>query len=432
MRRSFAVVLLGALCALVGIGTAPTSGEGAPEPQGTEAPPSCAFPAVVDGEVANIAFPDTNATYWVMPLDLAADDTVSVTGQFPYARYMSFNTYDGSGASYGALHDALVVADPGSVNPFLPDQSLDAADRSYTVSVAPVAEPSLQSSAPSTVETGVGFSWLVYRVYVPFDPSSEAGQVPLPAVTIDRADGTQESYEPCTSFGPEPGLDALVAVIVRDSLANALPPAENPEFVTPGSSAGLFPNVDNKYVYATTTWQPGRLVVVRGLAATFPDTPEQSIYPSRQLRYWSFCTNLLVDPAPVVSCAADADTALAPDGAYTYVVSADQDRPSPEALARAHATWLPWFGSIAEQLPPRLRPVGNLILRNMLPDPSFTQAVQDIVEPNSNGAAVAAMGPHYPSARYCERAVFEQGGADACFAEPPVEPVQPVVPSFTG
>jgi hypothetical protein len=203
------------------------------------------------------------------------------------------------------------------------------------------------------------------------------------------------------------------------ALADAIPPAEQPEFSFSGGG-GLFPNADNKYVYATTSWERGRIVLVRGLAPTYPDTPAQNLYPQQQLRYWSMCTNLLVTPAPVVECARDSETALDSQGRYLYVIAADEDRPSTESLARNSATPLSWFGSIGEALPDGAKPAGNLILRNMLPAASFVNAVQNIPVDQSNAAARATMGEYYPEAIYCDRAVFERHGADACFVHGPV------------
>lgn len=381
-----------------------------------EVDPGCAFPVIVNQLDANVAYPDTNSTYWAMPTDFALGDDVRVSGQFAYARYQSFNTYTFEGASVGGIHDSEMLPDPGSVNPFAPGESLEGSPRNFTVRVNVTDTPQTPSAIPGAIDIGPGPGWLIVRVYVPFEPTSPAGGVPLPALTVN---GT--TLEGCTSFSREPLVDALAAVIVNGILGDALPPAPNPEFVFPGGTAGLFPNADNKYVYATTQWQPGRLVVVRALSPTTPDTPAQGLYPPQQLRYWSMCTNLLITPAPVVECAHDHEVALDDDGRYVFVIGADEDRPSDAALSRSTATWLQWFGPLAAASP--TKPIGNLILRNMLPDQSFTDAIQGIGEPQSNAAARAAMGPYYPEATYCDHHVFERSGADACFG---------VAPKFTG
>ena len=379
--------------------------------------PGCAFPVIVNQQDANVAYPDTNSTYWAMPTDFALGDVITITGEFAYARYMSFNSYDPAGSSVGGLRDTEIIPDAGSSNPYLPGQSLMGAPRQYTVSVNVTNTPQLTSPLAGTIDALPGGGWLLIRVYVPFDPASPSGGVPIPSMTVNSV-----TKPGCTTFGSEPAIVALAAVIMRSALADALPPAEVPEFSFSGGG-GLFPNADNKYVYATTTWKPGRLILVRGLAPSYPATPEQPLYPEQQLRYWSMCTNLLITPAPVVECARDSQTMLDSRGYYTYVISADADRPTDASIARDSGTWLKWFGPIGEALPEDSKPFGNLILRNMLPDASFTNAVQNIPVTQSNAAARSTMGEYYPEATYCQRSVFERFGAAACFV---------LGPKFTG
>jgi hypothetical protein len=277
--------------------------------------------------------------------------------------------------------------------------------------------PQVTSAVAGAIDAIPGVGWLLIRVYVPFDANSPSGGVLIPSITIN---GTTKTG--CTTFGPEPAVVALAALVMGSALADAVPPADVPEFSFSGGG-GLFPNADNKYVYATTSWKPGRLALVRGLAPAFPNTPSQGLYPEQQLRYWSMCTNLLVTPAPVVECARDTETDLDTQGRYLYVIGAEQDHPTDASIARDSGTWLKWFGPIGEALPDELKPNGNLILRNMLPAASFTNAVQNIPVTQSNAAARATMGAYYPEATYCERSVFERFGADACFE---------LGPKFTG
>lgn len=379
--------------------------------------PTCAFPIIVNQEDANVAYPDTNSTYWAMPTNFTIGDDVTISGEFAYARYMSFNSYDSSGSSVGGLRDQAILPDPGSINPFTAGQSLTGTPRNYTVTVNVTATPQLVSPVPGQIDALPGLGWLLIRVYVPFDANSPSGSVAIPSITVNSVTKTG-----CTTFGSEPAIVALAALIMGQAIADAIPPAESPEFSFSGGG-GLFPNADNKYVYATTSWKPGLLIIVRGLAPSYPDTPAQGLYPEQQLRYWSMCTNLLVTPAPVVECARDEVTALDSRGYYTYVIGADRDKPSAESIARDTATWLKWFGPIGEALPDADKPNGNLILRNMLPADTFTNAVQDIPVTQSNAAARETMGQYYPEATYCQRSVFERFGAGACFV---------LGPKFTG
>ena len=379
--------------------------------------PGCAFPIIVNQQDANVAYPDTNSTYWAMPTNFAVGDVITITGEFAYARYMSFNSYDPTGSSVGGLRDTEILADTGSINPYLPGQSLTGTPRQYTVNVNVTATPQLTSPIAGSIDVLPGAGWLLIRVYVPFDSASPSGGVPIPSMTVNSV-----TTPGCTTFSSEPAIVAIAAVVMRSALADAVPPAEVPEFSFSGGG-GLFPNADNKYVYATTEWKPERLILVRGLAPTFPNTPGQPLYPEQQLRYWSMCTNLLVTPAPVVECARDSETVLDSRGYYLYVISADADRPTEASISRDSGTWLKWFGPIGEALPNDAKPFGNLILRNMLPNASFANAVQNIPITQSNAAARTTMGEYYPEATYCQRSFFERYGAAACFV---------LGPKFTG
>lgn len=212
--------------------------------------------------------------------------------------------------------------------------------------------------------------------------------------------------------------------------------SQQPIFVVPQNTGGLFANPANQYIAAGDLhFEPGRIVVVHGRAAIFPNTYEgTSIFvPANgpgaiELRYWSMCNNIEAVPYPVVQCAADYATNLDGDGSYTYVLSADEsgaDPPTPPPWVPADATWLPW-GSTSE---PNI-----LILRNMLPSAGFDQTVQGAFAAGctvDNQAGTPVPGPdlaaagrcarkvmdaYYPVAAYCQQDLFIAQGWRGCFA----------------
>jgi hypothetical protein len=67
-----------------------------------------------------------------------SDGTIGyrIRGEYPYAAFMSFTIYDNA-LLYGALTDYQIDADPGSINPFLANELVNAPNRSYTVTVLP-------------------------------------------------------------------------------------------------------------------------------------------------------------------------------------------------------------------------------------------------------------------------------------------------------
>ncbi|MBJ8344290.1 hypothetical protein JGU72_06355 [Antrihabitans sp. YC2-6] len=395
-------------------------------PPGLGAVPQCAWEFMSNNQVLNIAFPDTNATYWVLPYALAPGDSIQLSGTYPYARYMSLNTYGTDFNTIDTLRDNQIRPDAGSSNPFV-----DAAAASFAppqrqwhatvVSGAADHERNQIQGLPSGVDPQtVPLGFLIIRVYVPDNPSSAPGGVPLPAVTLTHANGASVPLQTCnTVFNPAtmpdgPGkmvLQALFDRVVAGAASGAFP-GNVPEavFVNPASTSGLFPNGDNKYIGAGLTYRPQRILVVQGRAPSFPDTRSgQTVAGSdTQVRYWSMCQNDQVSPYPVVTCAADFQTGVNGQGDYTYVVAAAGDVPA-RAATDPSVTVLDW-GSTSV-------PKKVLFMRYMLPSAAFyPNSIQ--FSQNTGSDPASTMGPYYPRSVYCNTATFEAGGAQACFDNP--------------
>jgi hypothetical protein len=182
---------------------------------------------------------------------------------------------------------------------------------------------------------------------------------------------------------------------------------------------GLGTNPDARYLITPLAWIPGRVVVVRGKAPTFADTRAgESPTKPTQVRYWSFGTGANVVPWITPSSVGTGDFQIptASDGTYTLVVSQPADRPA-NATPEQGVAWLP--GSDPSQ-------PGLLWLRQVLPSQEyFPQSVWAVPE-GVPGVAEQIMGPYFPQTVYCDKATFEAGGADACFAAAPVGPSTPV------
>lgn len=389
--------LSGVLAVLAG----PAPASAAPVPE------RCAWRFQSDGELLDVAFPDTNAAYWVLPYALGTSDTIQVSGTFPSARYFSLSTYGTDLDTIDTLRDEHIEPDA--------DRTDTGALRWSATLVPGAADPArnqIQALRPG--EPPIGF--LILRVYVPDDPASLTGGVPLPDVRY-RLGSTTVPVPPCDRpFAPgnydgpvadaaRAGIERTVGAAASDTVLGSSPEAM---FVNPARTSGLFPNGDNKYIAARFTYAPGRAVVVRGRAPTFPDTRAgvPATEAGRQLRYWSMCQNDLVLPYPVVACAADFRTAVDADGYYTYIVAPPDDLPDdlPEAV-----TVLPW-GSI--EVATKL-----LILRNMLPSSEFRPSSIQASQAAGTEPAVT-MGDYYPTATYCPVSTLEGPGYRACFENP--------------
>lgn len=378
----------------------------------TETAGECSWQVQSNPDTVNIAYPDLAATYWAHLFVPAPGERLVIEGEYPQARYFSLHVYDATAVPVDSAYDAQIAPDAGSANPFVAKPRRGAGD-SYTEYVDFEQKPS--DPAPNTLyiaDTPQGaptpLATLMYRVYVPQTEGEPQGNVPLPQVSLQSSNGAPiASYGACGPATSEGGAQ-LNEEIANSNYPEGAPTPEIPGATSPptwsrafsNQYAGLYGNQQNAYLTATISRQYGNLVVIHGKAPTFPNTRagKPAYAKNRQVRYWSICENS--QTTRVISCAADYQAAVK-RGYYTYVISDPDERPA-NATAANGVRWLPWGGAF---------PTGLVIYRNMVPAPSFTQAVQSIQEGDS---PAAVMGPYYPSAVYCAKATFEAGGWKAC------------------
>jgi hypothetical protein len=422
MRVRVVVLLAGVLLALPGGAAA----------QGIDM--TCQFSLTrLDATTTNVLAIDTGAVYWGGTYAALPGTRIRIEGQYPHARYISWNVYDAAARPIDALADVELAADPGSANPFLPGASRTVAERDYTAFIEVGPRP--DQPAPNTLYTGSSSGGtFLYRVYVPDRARDAKGGVPLPNVTLEPAGGAggalgvdacrelQAPYaqplndlvvgapglpDPSDDGNGYPGRNpprwwlfenlcgSAVDVLLDNEDGEALHPDARGRC---GDGPGFLSNRDIAYVFTGTSRGFGNLLVLRGRAPTFADTRlGPATMPSgQQLRYWSLCQ---YEPATqrVIACRSDDQVAVGADGSYTVVVSTAEQRPG-NARAECGVTWLPWG--------PQTQ--GLLIYRHMLPDPSFAEAIQNVGE---LGREREVMGDFYPDGRYLEsRADFEELG----------------------
>jgi hypothetical protein len=441
---------------VLSIGLAASTGSGASAATPKASFPYCSWWAKTTPETLNVAFPDSAATYWTTPFYVEEGLEIKVEGQYPDARYMSFNVYDESGGSFEANGVSSGIADyqiepgPGSVDPF---QTMGEPGGSFTVTLSASAKPGEANTLPLAPEGESGQStaplgFLLYRVYL---PTGGNGAVALPKLTVVE-DGQQVALPRC------PAPSGKVAAAVRSKVAaskaaqalggklgvkatkllpallmlgkavkkggsggtspcrgSECPPAMEFFRASAASTNSFFPNVDNAYVSALFRPVAGKVVVVRGKAPTTPSGTSPVPWPEQdlQLRYFSLCNNVYRSPWPVVAdpvsgggteygCAADLETRLNAAGEYAYVVAMPDQRTAVEA---AGGTFIP-----LSTTQPHARQI--LIFRNMLPNETFTHAVQDAPQNAEPAGAARAMGAYYPRAYRCTLAQFEAGARD--------------------
>ncbi len=403
--------------------------------------PYCSWWAKTTPETLNVAFPDAAATYWTTPFYAEEGLEIKLEGQYPDARYMSFNVYDEAGGSFetngvsSGIADFEIAPSAGSANPF---QTGGGAGGSFAVTLSGAAKPGDVNTLPLAPEgeaggeKGAPLGFILYRVYL---PTGGNATVPLPKITVVK-DGKPTALPRCptpkgksiaTLQGKRTGKAIKALLRLGKALdrgsegtspcrATECPPALKFFRASAAATNSFFPNVDNAYVSALFRPLPGKVIVVRGKAPTSPSGtspvpwPEQSL----QLRYWSLCNNVYRSPWPVVAnaeagggteygCVPNYETKLNAAGEYAYVVARPAQR---EAVERAGGTFIPLSTS-----EPSARQI--LIFRNMLPNESFTHAVQDAPQNASPAGAAKAMGAYYPRAYRCTLAQFE-AGSRAC------------------
>ena len=457
-------VTLGACFALAAgalLGAPALASPAAAVPRATAIVPKCAWPVVTNASNVNVAYPDTNATYWTTPYKVEPNTRLVVNGNYPSARFMSFNTYDSTFGAFsvngvkGAIFDYQIMPNAGSANPWqhngtrtAPGANLRGDLRGGTKFRVSVSS-SVPSSTPNTIPlapagtTPGAIGFLLMRVYLPKNGNFSA--VALPSISVVTASGTS-TIAPCTPGQrtapgqPNPQLPADAAAAMKKVLTKlsttgdsssgpgpCQPPNCPPDLQFARASAAttnsVFPNSASAYVSAIFQPDPTKVVLVRAVAPRTPaldppgTQPQPWQSPRYQLRYFSLCNNIYRKPWPVVinklpggqvdeGCRADNATKLDRYGRFTYVIAA-QSR-AQQVSRWPDTTFIPTSIKSAKD-----REV--LIFRNMLSSSHFRRSALNAPENNSASGAAAAMGPYYPRAVSCPVTYYLTNGPDACF-----------------
>ncbi|WP_370307369.1 hypothetical protein [Sinimarinibacterium flocculans] len=435
--RLLTVLVLGSV--LVACGSSSPVSTQTPEPEPPDgarrlAAQGCSWTKVFDPAVLNFAYPDTSAHYWLALIPAPGPlGRIRLTGRVPEVRYYAFNAYDALTAPYDAIADYEIAPLYGLQTPFLGPARVDRRipiGAEYTVELAFESPPgqragnTLYSAALASIGgitlPNPAMALVVYRTYLP--QGDVTGGVGLPLIELETPAGAVIPVgggDTCSRTVSQI-IEAAVLGSVNALLTQAgfpdlpLPPlaipgtSSQPEFsVFYGLAAGLqdagipvpdvliegstiggfFSTKNTRYAYALFTRSHGHLYVVRGKAPRFVDGDAAD----PQLRYWSLCQNEFVTQR-VVGCLADYEVVLDAEGYYTVVVSDYGARPA-HAYAEHGYNWLPWGAY----------PDGDFIVRNMLPEPNFAQAFQNI----ARGAdPVSVAGAYFPAATYCDPQLF--------------------------
>ena len=415
-------------------GTAPTS-----LPLGV----GCGWEVVSDADATNVLYPDEAAMYWLAVIPNIPGARLRVSGQYPDARYFSFNAYDPILRPVDAIADFQIAPDVAGHNPYAKPGVAYGANYQVVVDFGLKPDnPAANTIYSGAISTGSNtiqnplLTILAYRIYVPAD--GLRGDVRLPQLSIETADGSRTlgTLPNCDApllpnIGgtlPPLGLNTLLATSSYPEVLSAVPypiakyPAQTRVFYgLPDSYIGIVNNLlptplplqasqlpltggggflSNQYnAYTTTAFSHdhGNLFLIRARAPSYR-TENGVAFGAEQTRYWSVCQNEFATQR-YVACARDEQGPIDAQGFFTIAVSDANARPS-NADAAHQIAWLPWGAY----------PDGLLIYRQLLAADGFAQAIRNVPQ-GSDPAAL--MGDYLPQGTYCTQQVFESAGPGA-------------------
>ena len=418
--------------------------------------PGCSWPVETTPTKANVAAPDSYATYWTTPFLAGPGDAVTIRGSFPTSRFMSFVVYNDSFQDFtnvvggksvpSGLPDYLIRPDQGSRNPWRTSHA--GRRQNFTVRIRPAvtaaqqrsqnAIPMIDQNAPADPQGPPGLGYVILRTYI---PSGGNSTVRLPTVTVTH-DGRTATLPQCGPAGRRSAANLAAGPAAGPGGGLAARSAADPELAYFGpsaaSQAGLFPNPVNGYLEMNFTPEKGYVVVTHGKAPSSPvdagsGIPGDSIgaypvpwlQPGFQVRYWSVSNYLAAKPFPIVKIGrgahvvfggtADYVTTLK-NGYYTIVSSRPADQPSPASLQASGATWIPT--SARHATAPEFQLLRNMLSQQSLYPEGFVFITppadpSDIIPPATVGQQ---MGAYYPQTAQCTVQVFQARGWAGCLA----------------
>lgn len=450
-KRAFKGFVSSAVCIGLGLGVTVAAPAIAAAPDITinatpSVVPKCAWPVITNANQANVAYPDTSATYWTTPYRVEPGTKLVVSGSFVDARFMSFNTYDSSGGAFevngvpSGIFDYQIEPNAGSKNPWQTTKArgdIPSIKNSFRITVrSDVTSASVNTIPIAPTGTAAGTTgFLLMRVYLP--KNGDFSAVKLPNVTVVSAT-SRTTITPCSPKqrkGPSKKLKHMLINAIDDGSAtvsdvrsapcrgSACPPDLQFFRALPATTNAVFPNSASAYVSALFRPDPRRVVLVRAKAprtpGRIPPGTQPEPWPSKRfdLQYFSMCNNLYERPWPVIintlsddtqdpGCRADKDTKIDRRGRYTYVVASEAQRIS--VTKWSNTTFVPTATKQSHH-----REV--LIFRNMLSNPDFTQSALNAPQTSSPADSAAAMGKYYPRTVSCPIKYYLTKGPTACF-----------------
>ncbi|MDR3415804.1 MAG: hypothetical protein P4L83_06435 [Nevskia sp.] len=380
---------------------------------------------------------DLQAGYWrfTMSTSFPVGTVLRIDGQYPNSRLFSFAVEQGLSAVVSSLTDFEIAPSAGSATPY-------SGPTTYDPSVAPggkytaylVFGPKPAQPAPntmyvdtSTFPTNDTDVVVIMRIYnaPPGQATAAAGNVPLPTLTVETAQGDVplSSYKPgtpaCKALNAAEGAFST-ALTEKISAAQSTPKAPNPIPAMPVPAAPKFRlyrsvkqdqgldltlNPDAQYGTWYISQTKADLVYIRALAPTYVTQPGVGQQPhstdsDAQVRHWAVCSNgsSLLN-SRTFQCVEDYTATIGSDGYFNIIISIPGKKPALTLLAQGY-DWLT-YGETNIDVP---------IYRQLRPSPDYAQAMANVADGDaaSQDRIARVMGSYMPQITYCGGSVFAQ------------------------
>ena len=303
-------------------------------------------------------WPDKYVNYWAVEVDKKKFPNIGfkIQGEFPNARYFSYNVYKTDRNSTASLFDTQIKPEVCSTNPFksVPlenstDNKQDAKINKnlYTLFVVPESNSEFDSE-----DNVLKFKdkedkiTLVLRYYAP-EENDQAG-VPLPTLEVFDLD----TKEPVTIPATNNILTVTPQTLARINVAYAFQIDSKVRFYR-GDATGLYPNNDNQYVRTFLNYNNDDVYMIRWKSPKVPTSKEE--YEGAEVRYTSmnFGDNLTKNFDGIYDREYNVDT----NGFVTLVLAAENSKLRKKAEDAGY-TFMPWSKKVKK---------GYLVYRHLLP-----------------------------------------------------------------
>lgn len=317
---------------------------------------------------STLALPDYKSNYFAYGFDWKKNQNLGlkITGEFGYARYMSYNIYAAlDGTSKDSLLDVAIEPLPGNVNPFRAGCPSHAPNRKYTVNVFcwDNASPTTQAlpnqltftNIPNQVGDQMTMLVVILRYYLPTDGDPTA-DVPLPIIEAFDTERNVSAQRP-PNLVPKTMPMSLYAETLAPIFYTIVDDTLRFYHVAGG---GQFNNADNLYLMNAVDKRADEVLILKFQPPTYALVNDR--YPDVQVRYWSFNegTPETITPAG----RADEGFRMAKDG-LIYIAFGDQSQTLADWAKKGGYNFMPWAVSPGKAV---------ILYRNLVTNPTLFEA----------------------------------------------------------